>query len=337
MPRKPGARRGQGDEHKPHLPVGGRWRRWLIALLFVAALVVAVLHFGDLKKFAELLTRARPLWLGGALLLQLGTYALLAAQWWLVLRAGGCRRPMRRLFPLTISKLFADQVIPTAGVSGNLFLVDRLSAAGVRREIAVAAVILAIIAYYLSYALTAVAAVVMLWWRGGVPMIVIGLVGLLLAVATAIPAAALWLQGNDQDHLPAWTQRFDSVREPLRLIGDAPSALVRNPRLIAELTFLNAGVFVADALTMQCCLFGLGVGAPFAAAFVPFMMASIVVTLGPIPLGLGSFEAVSIGMLRLMGIPFEAALSATLLLRGFTLWLPIAAGFVLTRRELRRD
>jgi uncharacterized membrane protein YbhN (UPF0104 family) len=198
-------------------------------------------------------------------------------------------------------------------------------------------VILAIIAYYLSYALTAVAAVVMLWWRGGVPMIVIGLVGLLLAVATGIAAAALRLQGNDQDHLPAWTQRFDNIREPLRLIGDAPSGLVRNPRLIAELTVLNAGVFVADALTMQCCLLALGVQAPFAAAFVPFMMASIVVTLGPIPLGLGSFEAVSIGMLRLMGIPFEAALSATLLLRGFTLWLPIGVGFVLTRRELKRD
>jgi glycosyltransferase 2 family protein len=327
----------QRGKEKEQSPIGGRWRRWLIALLFVAALVVAVLHFGDLKKFAELLTRARPLWLGGALLLQLATYALLAAQWWLVLRAGRCRRPMRRLFPLTISKLFADQVVPTAGVSGNLFLVDRLSATGVRREIAVAAVILAIIAYYLSYALTAVAAVVMLWWRGGVPMIVIGLVGLLLTVATAIPAAALWLQGNDQDHLPAWTQRFDSIREPLRLIGDAPSGLVRNPRLIAELTILNAGVFVADALTMQFCLFALGVQAPFAAAFVPFMMASIVVTLGPIPLGLGSFEAVSIGMLRLMGIPFEAALSATLLLRGFTLWLPIGVGFVLTRRELKRD
>ena len=67
------------------------------------------------------------------------------------------------------------------------------------------------------------------------------------------------------------------------------------------------------------------------------LMASIVVTLGPIPLGLGSFEAVSIGMLRLMGVPFEGALSATLLLRGFTLWMPLIAGFFSTRRELKRS
>jgi uncharacterized membrane protein YbhN (UPF0104 family) len=64
-------------------------------------------------------------------------------------------------------------------------------------------------------------------------------------------------------------------------------------------------------------------------------MASIVVTLAPIPMGLGSFEAVSIGTLRLAGIPFEAALSATLLFRGFTLWLPLLPGMVAARRDLR--
>ena len=136
--------------------------------------------------------------------------------------------------------------------------------------------------------------------------------------------------------MPGWATQFESVRDLLDLISDAPGELVRNPRLIAQLTALNGAVFVIDAVTLQLCLLALGVHAPFAVAFVPFMMASIVVTLGPIPLGLGSFEAVSVGMLRLMGVPFEAALSATLLLRGFTLWLPLVAGLFTTRRALKR-
>lgn len=37
-------------------------------------------------------------------------------------------------------------------------------------------------------------------------------------------------------------------------------------------------------------------------------------------------------MLRVMGVPFEAALSATLLLRGFTLWLPLILGMALARQ-----
>ena len=40
-------------------------------------------------------------------------------------------------------------------------------------------------------------------------------------------------------------------------------------------------------------------------------------------------------MLRLFGVPFEAAVSATLLFRGFTLWLPLLPGGILLRRELK--
>jgi uncharacterized membrane protein YbhN (UPF0104 family) len=78
----------------------------------------------------------------------------------------------------------------------------------------------------------------------------------------------------------------------------------------------------------------LNVHAPLSAGYVAFMMASIAVILGPVPMGLGSFEAVSIAMLRLFGVPFEAALSATLLFRGFTLWLPLLPGGLLLRKAL---
>jgi uncharacterized protein (TIRG00374 family) len=88
---------------------------------------------------------------------------------------------------------------------------------------------------------------------------------------------------------------------------------------------------------MQACILALGVDAPLSAGYVAFMMASIAVILGPIPMGLGSFEAVSVAMLRLFGVPFEAALSATLLFRGFTLWLPLIPGGVMIRKELKQD
>src|ERR1700751_1785135 len=47
-------------------------------------------------------------------------------------------------------------------------------------------------------------------------------------------------------------------------------------------------------------------------------MASMAATLGPIPLGLGTFEATCAGMLSLLGVVIETALTATLLLRGLT-------------------
>src|SRR4051794_5877467 len=59
----------------------GRWRRWLFAALLVGALVVAVLHWGDVKKFAGLVAKARPEWLAAALVVQVATYVLLSLQW----------------------------------------------------------------------------------------------------------------------------------------------------------------------------------------------------------------------------------------------------------------
>ena len=124
--------------------------------------------------------------------------------------------------------------------------------------------------------------------------------------------------------------------ELFEMIKEAPTRLVRSERLIAECTLLNGAVFALDGLTMQFCLFALGVQASFSAAFSAFIVASIVVTLGPIPMGLGSFEAVSIAMLRATGVPFEAALSATLLFRGYTLWVPLVPGMIAARRQLKR-
>jgi uncharacterized protein (TIRG00374 family) len=126
-----------------------------------------------------------------------------------------------------------------------------------------------------------------------------------------------------------------TVCELFEMIKEAPTRLVRSERLILLCTLLNGAVFLLDGLTMQSCLFALGVQASFSAAFSAFILASIVVTLGPIPMGLGSFEAVSIGMLRAAGVPFEAALSATLLFRGYTLWLPLLPGMLAARRQLK--
>ena len=71
-----------------------------------------------------------------------------------------------------------------------------------------------------------------------------------------------------------------------------------------------------------------------ATALLAFILASIVVTLGPIPFGLGSFEVVCASTLHMLGLAVELALAGTLLLRFLTLWLPLLPGLLLSRRML---
>ena len=313
------------------------WRSWVLALLLIAGLVVAAMHWGDVKNFGKLLTEAKPVWLLAAFGLQLTTYLGLSIQWWVALRKGHTPESVGDLFRLTFAKHFADQVVPTAGLSGNVLLVDRLVSLGVPRSNAVAALLLQIIAYYLSYAIGALFVLGVLWWKSRMSVLLTGAVLIFLVVAAAIPLLTLWLHRRGQEKIPRWIARWSKAKHFFELVGEAPRELVHDPVLIAIVTLLNLVVFIADAATMQTCLLALGVHAPLSAGYVAFMIASIAVILGPIPMGLGSFEAVSIAMLRLFGVPFEAALSATLLFRGFTLWLPLIPGGILLRSELKEE
>jgi uncharacterized protein (TIRG00374 family) len=323
------------QKKKQEAGIGSTWRSWLLAALLVAALAIAIVHWADVKKFAGLLKTARPLWLAVATALQIATYVGVAAQWWLTLRKGHTPREPVDLFRLTLAKHFADQVVPTAGVSGNVVLVDRLVRLGVPRGNAVAALLLQIVAYYVSYAAGAAWVLVVLWWKDRASLLLTGAVLIFLVVAAGIPALILWLHRRGQKRLPRWVSRWSKAQNFMRLIGEAPRKLLRDPSLIAWLTLFNLLVFIADAATMQACLLALGVHAPLSAGYIAFMMASIAVILGPIPMGLGSFEAVSVAMLRLFGVPLEAAISATLLFRGFTLWIPLIPGGLLARKELK--
>lgn len=309
----------------------GRWRGWFLGLIAAAALVGAVAHWGQVEAFAALLRRARPEWLAVALALQLSTYASVASGWATVLRRAGSPLPLRRLMRIAVVKLFADQALPSAGMGGNVLLVDQLRGLGTPRGTAVAALLVSMIGYYAAYAVLAALMLVLLWLHDRATPLMAGVVTLFLSVAFAIPALALWLRKRGSRPLPPAIERIAPIRSLLASVAEAPAALLRDRALLMRVTGFNALLFLADAATLYACLHALGEPAAFSTALIALIMASIVVTLGPVPLGLGSFEATSTATLHLLGVPVEAAFAATMLLRLLTLWLPLIPGMVLMR------
>jgi len=313
------------------------WRNWFVGAIIAAALVGAVLHWGELRNFAGLLQRAEPGWLILAIALQLSTYVSVASGWQAVmLRAEGKRYPMRPLVRIALSKLFADQALPTAGMGGNVLLVDQLVALGATRGTAIAALLISLLGFYASYLLFALAALFLLWLQGEATPLMVGLVTSLVLVAIAIPALALWLRRRGDKPLPAAVENVRPIRQLLETVAQAPAELIHDRRLFFRVMLCNALVFGADIVTLYTCLWALGTAASLATALIAYMLAAIAVTLGPIPLGLGSFEVVCTSTLHLLGVPIEAALASTLLLRLLILWLPLVPGLVLMRRMLRR-
>jgi uncharacterized protein (TIRG00374 family) len=320
-------------DKRPHAI--SRWRSWFFGAVLSAALVGTVFHWGEIRQFVLLINRAEPGWLAAALVLQLSTYASVAAGWRTVLNRAGTPKPLARLVRIAVTKLFADQALPSAGMGGNVLLVDQLRRLDVPRGTAVAALLLSMIGYYTAYALFAVTTLLLLWVNDKATPLMAGVVTLFLAIAIAIPGLALWLRHRGSRPLPPSIERIGFVRSLLDTVAQAPSRLLRDRNLLVRVAAFNALIFLADAGTLFACLHALGQDASFGTAFIGLIMASIVVTLGPIPLGLGSFEATSTATLRLLGVPFEAAFAATMLLRILTLWLPLLPGVILMRGAIR--
>ena len=325
----------------------GSWRlglSWLSGLFILAAVVLVATRFTELEHFAALLRQAEPAWLLLAFALQCLTYFAAAAVWHGALRDMGTRRRFWSLVPLGLAKLFTDQALPTGGIGGTLLVVSALEKRGIASGIAMAALLIGMVSFYVAYVLAVLAALFLLYRGGWLDALMVGAAAIFLAVAIAIPVIVLLLRRwSTRNHLKSADnamarslRRVPGVSTLLQALADAPANLLRRPLPFLRASLFQASIFLLDAATLWVMLQAVGTPAPATIAFAAFMMASLAATIGPMPLGLGTFEAVSVTMLHLQGISVEAALTATLLLRGFTFWLPMLPGLIVARRELRR-
>jgi uncharacterized protein (TIRG00374 family) len=322
----------------PPLPAkikGHRFRSWFIGILLLAGVIAAVTHICEIEHFAKLAREAKPRWLLIALLLQFGTYVCTAAVWKRALGYVNIQQSFFSLVPLAFAKLFADQAMPSGGASGISFFIAALKRREVPTDICMAMMLVSLIAYYVAYLIVALASLILLWLYHAVHVWILLTVGLFCLVAVAIPAGALLLQHWGKKAVPKLLTRLPNIRDLLQGFTQAPKHLLRNRPLVITSILLYVAVFTLDAATLWVMLLAIGQEVSFLEAFPSFVVSSIIATLSPIPLGLGIFEASSTGMLSTLGIPVEAALTSTLLLRGFTLWLPMLPGLWLARRELR--
>ncbi len=309
---------------------------WVMGVLGFITVVLVSLHFGSLEKMAVLARSARPAWLLMALFLQAATYVSAALVWRQALAHAGHFLPLRTLVPLGIAKVFTDQVLPSGGISGTMLVVRGLIRRRIPAEIAMAAMLIGLVSYDLAYLVVVLtsAGILRAHHHMNVPLL-IG-VTIFVVVTVAIPTAILGLRRWGERRPIAWVSKWLGATDLLRELIDAPTELLRSPRLLIQTVGFQLAIFTFDALTLWLVFNALGEVPALWVVFVSFAIASMVTTIGPIPVGLGTFEGASVGMLSLLGVSVEAALAATLLLRGMTFWLPMLPGVWLARREIGR-
>lgn len=316
------------------LPLWRQLAPWIAGGLTLLAVILAALHFATLEQFAKLASSAPPDWFLLAFAAQVVTYPCAALVWRQALSQAGYPLPFWQLVPLGLAKQFMDQVVPSSGVSGAVLVAGGLMRRGIPPHIVMAVLLVGLVSYFAAYLVSILASAVTLSLHGRMNAPLLGAVTLFVTVVLAIPTTVLWMKSSaHRFDLLMWIPGAAILRDA---IAKAPMDLLRDPALLTQTVGLEIAGFALDALTLWLAFYALGVPVPVWIALVSFMIGSMVATLGPVPLGLGTFEAGCVGMLVLCEAPVEAALAATMLLRGLTFWIPMIPGLWLARREVAR-
>jgi uncharacterized protein (TIRG00374 family) len=309
---------------------------WLMGFLLLGGLIAIALKMSELKHFANLARQAHPGLLVAALALQGLTYVAAAAAWHVTLVRSSHPISLARLVPLGLAKLFTDQALPSGGVSGNILVARGLTRRGIPANLVLAAILVSLIAYYAAYLPLVASALVILWFHHQVHKGFLVALAIFAVVAVAIPTIVIWIKRRGS-RLPHFLNRFQPTGFLIRALNEVPASILHDPVIVLQATFYQAAVFFLDAGTLWVMLLAIGQDVSFGIAFTCFMAASVAATIGPIPLGLGTFEAVSVATFGMLGVQIEVALTATLLLRGFSFWLPMIPGVLLARQEIGKS
>lgn len=307
--------------------------RWLVAILVVAAVATAAIEWPQVSRFLRLLGDVPLLYVLAALGLQAVTYVCAGEIWRLALARGGARVRLGELIPLALAMLFSNQAIPSAGVSGGLIVMRALVHRGVTRRLAVAALLVGLLTTYVAFVAAIAVSLAILGVDGALSAWTLGVAAIFVVVTGAIAAAILDV-GHLRRRIPKRARTMRGLGPAVRTLRAVPASVLRAPRLLLSATLVQAIEIVFDAATYQVAVAAMGHTASIPRLFACYVIASATSRIGVVPLGLGTFEATSVLMLHGAGIPVRPALAATLLYRGFELWLPMAPGVWFARRAV---
>lgn len=323
-------------------PAGGRecrspvaWLAWLVGAAACAALILVVTHLTEQGEFLRLMQSSKPAWLALAVALQLATYFAQGNVWQTVSRASGHRLGISETFKLSLAMLFVNQALPSGGISGLALVKAGLDKSGMAPAVVAAAVLVDIGTYYFAYAVCMATAVLLAPLHGNVPIWVLLLASVFVLAGMGIAWIVMALPSARLTALKSRMTRFPRLASLMEWLVSADPRLYRDRAILARCFLCHASIFALDAATVWVAVHALGTVATPAGVFVSFMVSTLFRTIGFMPGGLGTFETASVGMLKLAGLSLPASLSATLLFRGLSFWLPMVPGLMFSRRLIR--
>jgi uncharacterized protein (TIRG00374 family) len=151
-----------------------------------------------------------------------------------------------------------------------------------------------------------------------------------------IVSGYVWFRAS-RNALPPFLVRFRTLHAFLSAVHNLPRGALFRAEMLGPAIVLSAMIFVLDSLTLWIVLHALGLHLSFSLAFASYVVSAAAATLLPVPGGIGVFEGGVTVMLNLFGLGVAPALGAAIVFRGFTYWLPMIPGYLITQLEMNHS
>ncbi|MBX4199886.1 flippase-like domain-containing protein [Candidatus Parcubacteria bacterium] len=307
---------------------------FISAGLLLTFIILLLTHAVSIENFLHLLKTARPAWLILAVVFQAVTYFSLAMIWYEVGRVNKFKFKIFSLTKLALEKFAVDQILHVGGIAGKVAAVKLMQKMNVPPSVAMEALLVDTLTYYAAYAVLAIAVLLLLalYYHS---FFVLPLLLILFITAMVLIILGIWWLVKHRDwQPPEKINKYSIVRELREMIVDINPENMGSPKLLISVGLFQLSIFLLDALTLWAILLSLGVDVSLVLAFMGFVVPAIGALVTLLPGGIGGYEVSSTAVLALLGVPIEAAIAATILIRGFTLWIPLIPGSFMVHHDL---
>lgn len=325
-------------------------RKILLVLVGLLTLAFIIFSFAELQSIRAALAGGNPLFLTGALLVEILCLVNTSAAFGALYRLVGLSESRSRLFLMATAANFVSLIAPSGGASGIAVFLD-----GARSRSLPTARVLVVGVLYVMYEYASLLcimipgfAVLMLRKELNAAEMIAGLILLLLMLGAG---TLLYLGYRSSERLGkhlAWLSRLLNrilAREVLSAekahafaadVAEGISSVRGSGR-----TLLWPLLFTLNNKAVLLCVLALSflaLNTPFTLDVLvgSFTISYLFLYISPTPSGVGFVEGVLPAALNAMGVPWTQAVLITLAFRAITVWFPMALGAV-SFRALQRQ
>lgn len=305
-----------------------KWQRLLIGLALLILVIIVLLKFAELQQIADLLKKVNCNWFFIALVLQFGVLATMAGFYKTILK----KTQFWHLLKTTMAMVFADHALPSFSASGNVLLYYSSTKKNVKKGLSSWLVALNVFINLFFYFIIFVIGLIYLLLSK--KMMDTGLIWAsiaVLAVLFVLLFRIMWTKTGSR-HFRAFVsfllKKWPGVRKSVLKIL---SEFYDTKKIVGKKDISFSLIFVFFSYLFRIAVIGaiflalghlIDPGILITGYFITALISSISY------IRIGVYELAMTATFAGLGVGYNLALTATLLYRLVSFWLPMLLGFL---------